>query len=253
MCPYLAFNLKEEDCALTVAHNEVRLPDEGAEFAISIPVVRHPNYFYIHILKNNETKQNTELSLLNEEMTQFYRSWINNKSGRPFIPGEIVAAKFTNGQWYRARIIELIEEEEIMVSDQSCIESVRVFFVDYGRIHTVDLLCLREMKTRFLHLPFQAVECSLGTVMPPPRANKSMKWSDSARQEFHKLTNDQNTLYKAKVLTNNGGSRLEIQLWARRNDDSDHMMDVGEKLVSLRLAHPCKPAMTAQKLVIFPG
>lgn len=239
---------------MTVAHNEVRLPEAGAEFSVNIPVVRHPNYFFIHILKRDETKQNKALSVLNEEMTQFYRSWINSKSARPFIPGEVVAAKFIDGNWYRARIIELIEEEEnILVDDQSCIERVRVFFVDYGRIHSVDLLCLREMKTRFLHLPFQAVECSLGTVMPSSSCggNKSMKWPENARQEFHKLTNDENTLYKAKVLTNNGGSRLEIQLWATYH--SGHTMDVGEKLVSLRLAQPCQQPSTTQKLVVFPG
>ncbi|KAL5273899.1 hypothetical protein ACFFRR_000577 [Megaselia abdita] len=69
---------------------------------------------------------------------------------------ELVLAKFSDGKWYRARIVDAYPEDD----------SYRVLFVDYGNSWTVQLSNLRKWATKFGYLPFQAVCVNLYGVRP---------------------------------------------------------------------------------------
>jgi hypothetical protein len=66
----------------------------------------------------------------------------------------MVAAKFTNGKWYRGKI--------------SCIENTKcgVYFADYGYLEFIAINDILELRTDMLSLQLQAIKCSLANVKP---------------------------------------------------------------------------------------
>lgn len=90
-----------------------------------------------------------------------------------YAEGELVVAKFeADGKWYRGRVVDCEPE----------LERVKVFFVDYGNSEWVKEHYVRPMEARFMHLPFQAVECFLN-IEPV----NSSGWTKSARKSFSEL------------------------------------------------------------------
>ena len=68
----------------------------------------------------------------------------------------------------------------IMLSTCSC---PQVFFVDYGNSEWTPENFVKRMLPHFLHLPFQAVECFLGNVVPKEDAKENgqkYEWSKEA-------------------------------------------------------------------------
>ena len=49
----------------------------------------------------------------------------------------------------------MTEESDEYINDFAEVEKIRVFYVDYGLSHTVDMISIREIKPTFLELPFQ--------------------------------------------------------------------------------------------------
>lgn len=105
---------------------------------------QHPNIKYLEVHLNNPEEQ---------KLLVQYKFPISIPSLH-----ELVLAKFTDGKWYRARIIDSYPEED----------SYRVFFVDYGNSWTVQLGNLRKWSAKFSYLPFQAVCVHLYGVKPNP-------------------------------------------------------------------------------------
>ena len=152
--------------------------------------------------------------------------------------GEIVAAQYKDEKWFRARIIEVTEASDEYINDFDEVEQIRVFYVDYGLSHTVDMISIREIKPTFLQLPFQAVECSLGRVMPiRNELNPTGKWPFSTSQKFRQLTSSSYRL-RAKVLSV-FGNRLELDLDYDK-DGTDNWTNIADTLISKNLAAPCK-------------
>lgn len=76
----------------------------------------------------------------------------------PFLEGSICAAP-TENNWYRAQVISTSEENDTSV----------VKLVDFGGYLTVDNDQLKQIRSDFMTLPFQATEAILAFVKP---ANK---------------------------------------------------------------------------------
>lgn len=73
--------------------------------------------------------------------------------------GQIVAASFDDGKWYRARVLEIQENEyEPHESD------ITVYYVDFGDSCVMKRKTLFDLRTDFLSLYFQAIECQLAHV-----------------------------------------------------------------------------------------
>ena len=156
--------------------------------------------------------------------------------------GEIVAAQYKDEKWFRARIIEVTETSDEYINDFDEVEKIRVFYVDYGLSHTVDMISIREIKPTFLQLPFQAVECSLGRVMPIREGCirndlPNGKWPFETSQKFRQLTSSSYRL-RAKVLSV-FGNRLELDLDYDKGG-MDNWTNIADELISENLAAPCK-------------
>lgn len=68
----------------------------------------------------------------------------------------IVCAAPVLDSWYRAQLINYYPEEN----------EADLRFLDYGGYARIDASCLRQIRSDFLSLPFQAVECYLSNVVP---------------------------------------------------------------------------------------
>ena len=84
---------------MTVIHHELPLPNLGEMLGMKIPVVRHLNMFYIHILPSSDDTSNIQLEKLNKTMTSFYDMY-KCTNRKPFKPGDVVATKYHDGNWY---------------------------------------------------------------------------------------------------------------------------------------------------------
>lgn len=95
----------------------------------------------------------------------------------PVEAGIICAAQVCNG-WYRALVVGASEE-----SDECDIK-----FLDYGGYMTISTSLLRQIRSDFMMLPFQASECYLANVQPVDDDNV---WSAEACATFEDLAQGQ--------------------------------------------------------------
>lgn len=240
---------------MTVAHHETTL-EVGSEVYLEIPVVRHPSNFYaifltdpdMSSLSESTTSKNASFQLhdLNQEMTRYYHQTHLPNTKMPHIPGEIVAAKYSDERWYRARIIDVIDEEDLD-NDLGFLQKVRVFFVDFGRCWNVDILSIREILPQYLQLPFQAVECSLANIVPY-KGKQGDEWPLAVREEFRRLT--ASVRMKAEILSDMGG-RLELKLLAHK--ETGGWMDVAQALIDKKLASNQETVIQPRGKIIIPG
>ncbi|XP_068629716.1 A-kinase anchor protein 1, mitochondrial-like isoform X2 [Battus philenor] len=93
---------------------------------------------------------------------------------RPVKEGSICAAP-TENNWYRAQVISTSEENDSSV----------VKLVDFGGYLTVDNDQLKQIRSDFMTLPFQATEALLAFVKP---ANNEIEWSSEALRIMAGLT-----------------------------------------------------------------
>ncbi|KAK2885169.1 hypothetical protein Q8A73_021643 [Channa argus] len=143
-------------------------PDEHLEVYVS--ALENPNHFWIQILG----VRSLQLDNLTEEMNRFYTS------GNPaehrvetIVVGDIVAAPFRDhGTWNRARVLGVLGSG-----------LVDLYYVDFGDNGELPRDTLCRMRSDFLSLPFQAIECSLAGVRP-----KGEVWTEASLDKFEHLT-----------------------------------------------------------------
>lgn len=86
----------------------------------------------------------------------------------PVDPGIICAAPQSGG-WYRAQVVQLLppegKEDEDITTATSLDASLR--FIDYGGYARIPCSELRQIRSDFIALPFQAIECYLANIAPP--------------------------------------------------------------------------------------
>ncbi|XP_006900141.1 PREDICTED: tudor and KH domain-containing protein isoform X2 [Elephantulus edwardii] len=139
--------------------------DEYLEVYVSAS--EHPNHFWIQILGS----RSLQLDKLVSEMTQHYDNSL--PEDLTVQVGDIVAAPLpSNGCWYRARILGTLENGNL-----------DLYFVDFGDNGDCPLRDLRALRSDFLSLPFQAIECSLAQIAPAGE-----QWEVEALDEFDRLT-----------------------------------------------------------------
>ncbi|XP_008287587.1 tudor and KH domain-containing protein isoform X2 [Stegastes partitus] len=191
-------------------------PDEHLEVYLSAS--ENPNHFWIQILG----VRSLQLDKLTEEMNRFYNS------GNPtehrvetIVVGDIVAATYRDhGTWNRARVLGVLNSG-----------LVDLYYVDFGDNGELPRDSLRRMRSDFLSLPFQAIECNLAGVRP-----KVDVWTEEALDEFERLTYCASWRpLQAKLCSY---SHSEISSWpsVKLYDNSEgKTVDIGEELI--RLGH----------------
>lgn len=145
------------------------------QIEVYVSAVDDPSKFWVQIVGPKAT----ELDQLVDQMTEYY-SKEENASLHELTDisiGEIVAAKFEfDNKWYRAEIKKIRSEK-----DKS--ELFELYFVDYGDVGVASKNEVYELRTDFLRLRFQAIECYLAHVEPINR-----EWSEEAIDLFEELT-----------------------------------------------------------------
>jgi len=79
------------------------------------------------------------------------------------LPVNTVCVAAYEGGWYRCQVVSVDE------TSQQC----DIKYLDYGGYHTLPIDDLRQIRTDFLSLPFQAIECYLANISPKDDENVS--------------------------------------------------------------------------------
>lgn len=190
-------------------------PDK--HFEVYVSAVENPNHFWIQILG----VRSLQLDQLTADMGTFYKSDITKQRVEALVVGDIVAAPYKDhGTWNRARVLGVLASG-----------LVDLYYVDYGDNSELPRDALRPMRSDFLSLPFQAIECSLAGVKP-----QGDVWTEEALLAFEDLTHC--ALWKPLQARLCSYSHCEATSWpsVRLYDASeDKSLDVGEELI--RMGH----------------
>ncbi|XP_046543275.1 A-kinase anchor protein 1, mitochondrial-like [Haliotis rubra] len=103
---------------------------------------------------------------------------------RPIEVGVICAAFMVDG-WFRAQVVNVTENSD----------EVDIKYVDYGGYARVQAAMLKQIRSDFMTLPFQAVECYMGNVTP---LQEEEYFSDQGSTVLEELT--QGKLLQAQVI-----------------------------------------------------
>ncbi|KAK1190036.1 TDRKH protein, partial [Pygoscelis papua] len=124
--------------------------DEHLEVYVS--AVENPSHFWIQIIGH----RSLQLDKLTTEMRQYYQSSGRAAELSTVRAGDIVAAPYMDSSdWYRARVLGTLENGNF-----------DLYYVDFGDNGEAPHEALRALRSDFLSLPFQAIECSLAGVAP---------------------------------------------------------------------------------------
>ncbi|XP_059574065.1 tudor and KH domain-containing protein isoform X4 [Alligator mississippiensis] len=141
--------------------------DEHLEVYVSAS--ENPNHFWVQIVGN----RSLQLDKLNCEMAHYYQSDSQLPDSLSVQVGDIVAAPYADSSsWYRARVLGTLENGNL-----------DLYWVDFGDNGEAPASALRALRTDFLSLPFQAIECSLTGIAPAGE-----QWEEAALDEFDHLT-----------------------------------------------------------------
>ncbi|XP_043508777.1 tudor and KH domain-containing protein homolog [Frieseomelitta varia] len=147
------------------------LPVSDGLMEVYVSAMENPSQFWVQIVGPGTTA----LDKLVSEMNTYYDNEENYEMHRlkNITIGQMVAARFSfNKQWYRAEIISTPENDQC-----------EIFFVDYGDREVVNLDSVLELRTDFLRLRLQAVECSMANIKPPKN-----EWTSDECDFFADLT-----------------------------------------------------------------
>jgi tudor domain-containing protein 2 len=130
-----------------------RLPSTDDYFSVYVSAVEVPDHFWVQSLELDGSK----LDALAREMNAVYPCLgADELSVENVVVGDIVCALFRHdSSWYRARVEEVISDTEI-----------EVHFVDFGDNDRITYQQIKKLRSEFLQLPFQAVECGLHGIKP---------------------------------------------------------------------------------------
>ncbi|VEN48438.1 unnamed protein product [Callosobruchus maculatus] len=146
-----------------------------AQFEVYVSAMVDPSRFWLQIVGPKAT----ELDCLVEEMTEYYSKPENRSLHvlESIKKGDLVAAVFRyDNKWYRAEVLNIEAENSIQ-------KHAELYYVDYGDTDTLPTKDLYELRTDFLRLHFQAIECFLARVDPVGET-----WSEEAVDKFEEWT-----------------------------------------------------------------
>ncbi|XP_016993344.2 A-kinase anchor protein 1, mitochondrial [Drosophila takahashii] len=150
---------------------------------------------------------------------QLYDSYSNMES--PQLPSLEISAVCVipiNGVWYRVQIVDTDAEDE---------ERCLVKFLDFGGYMNVGFSTLRQIRTDFMSVPFQATECILSNIEPIGET-----WSIEAAEILNQLT--KGIVLQAQVAGYNSHNIPEIYLFASLGPNN--VIFINKELVARNLA-----------------
>lgn len=172
--------------SIYTSNERLNVPNSGSaisdsQLKVYVSAIASPARFWVQMVG----PQTTKLDSLVEEMTEYYSQPENQALHKVEDPclGQIVTAMFKyDSKWYRARVVGILPNDfdpRNVVLD--------LFFLDYGDSEYVQPHEVFEIRTDFLTLRFQAIECFLAHCQPmyPEGDNQ---WSRDAISRFEELS-----------------------------------------------------------------
>lgn len=185
---------------------------------VYVSAVDTPSKFWVQI----SGSKSIQLDKLATEMTEFYDDERNKAKFQPneINVGDIVAAYFQgDSSWYRAQVLKISEEEEV--------KKFSVFYLDFGDCAVLNRDSICELKSDYLSIPFQAIECSLADVVPIDN-----QWTEEAIDEFEKLVHLGSwKVIMAKPLKQ-GASDSDVQLVKLLDTNTKMDVNISAEMVS---------------------
>jgi len=173
--------------------------------------------------------ESAELDRLTQTMTDYYKEDSNKVYHKlAYVnKGDIVACRFSSEEsFYRARVVDF--KEDTYDIEKSTVD---LDFVDFGDCEEKVISEVYELKTEFLKLKFQAIQCSLAHIKPYP----GPEWSTQALDQFESLSHC--AMWKvvcAKVVDYLPNDVPRVELLDTNNKEGD--INVGQELIKQGLA-----------------
>ncbi|KFO87883.1 RING finger protein 17, partial [Buceros rhinoceros silvestris] len=149
-----------------------KIPQEREEVSVVVCHINSPSDFYLQLVS-------LEISLYSPALSKRIQNVYKHEYGENLeiicpVEGQACVAKQEDGNWYRARIIGLPSNHEVMVK-----------YVDFGSVAHITLKDIRRIKKEFLSSPEKAIRCGLACIEPYKGANE---WDREATKRFEEMT-----------------------------------------------------------------
>ncbi|KAF5907386.1 tudor and KH domain-containing protein isoform X1 [Clarias magur] len=206
---------------------EIPSPDlsfhPGEHLEVYVSASENPQHFWIQIIG----VRSLQLDKLTTEMSRFYNGdTLHEHRVEAIVVGDIVAAPYQDhGAWNRARVLGVLSSG-----------LVDLYYVDYGDNGELPREQLRSLRSDFLSLPFQAIECSLAEVQPAREF-----WTEDSLDDFERMTYC--AQWKPLLAKLCSYSHTEMSSWpsVKLYDNSQgKAVDLGEELIRLGHAVSCQ-------------
>lgn len=171
---------EEEEQPRSLPGTQEKLRSTGSDHLVQVYVscVADPERFWVQ----NIGPSSVQLDKLTETMTNYYSNVANQAfhALSSVNVGDIVVSTFEgDSNFYRAKVVEFIVNEYDRTES-----TVDLDFVDYGDYTVKRIGEVFEIKTEFLKLNFQAIQCKLADVRPV----EDGAWSEESIVQFESLT-----------------------------------------------------------------
>ncbi|XP_069183716.1 tudor domain-containing protein 1 [Procambarus clarkii] len=152
---------------------------DGQPRPVMLVHVNTPNHFYLHLV-NSET---ASLDRFCETMNDKYKDDDEILHVIELPVKSCWAARWSDGMWYRARILANIISSPEKNSHKKC-PKVKVLFIDYGDEEILSIKDIRFLHEDFTLLPSLAIPCCLAQVFPPAQKMIGSGWPSDSIKKF---------------------------------------------------------------------
>ncbi|XP_043488510.1 KH domain-containing protein akap-1-like [Polistes fuscatus] len=181
---------------------------------VSVCYVIKPNRFFVHIPTH---PTHPMLRKLDTDMAELYNSTIPPMPDK-VSKGMVLAAPVDDGKWARVYVVD----------PDSRGETNLVRLVDHGGYRTYPNCRLRQIRTDFLSLPFQAIEVFLANIKP-----KNGEWHPDSLNIFEQIVTGRVGLAQIVAYIN---TQVHINLFF--NIGKHGIISVADELIAREYAEP---------------
>ena len=185
-------------------------------FQLYVSDVTSPSSFHVHL---HDIKALSQLQSIMEQLQSAYASPAPYAPFHPS-PGASCCAKFTDGAFYRCRVVKVDSV------------GVTLSYVDYGNSCVVDASSVYCLDPKFASLPAVAIHCSLADVCPVLKD----QWTPEAMKTFSALvfpSRDDVTYLKGNIVVGDA-TPVKVQLFLLDSGQQS----VGDILIERNVAIP---------------
>uniref|UniRef100_A0A8W7Q374 Tudor domain-containing protein n=1 Tax=Anopheles coluzzii TaxID=1518534 RepID=A0A8W7Q374_ANOCL len=168
---------------------------EGINNDVAVSCIINVGHLFVHQpLHPTHLTLNSMQNSLNQSYTQ------SEAPALPEIVPNAVCVAFVAGSWYRAQVVQNVTESNLVL----------VKYLDYGGYSMLPPQNLRQIRTDFISVPFQSIECVLSNIQPIDESQNT--WSEEATELFRRLTS--NAIMQAQVAGYTAEGIPEIYLFS---------------------------------------